>query len=187
MTTLSGIEAAWLFITLAGLIISAANLMDALDSYQIAKRAKLNQAVKLVMAAEHARMELTYLLIHALFFAIGFVAALSPPSPTSLDVASSRIALLAAILIPAAFFTVQIAMIVNSLIVRRDRKYLMAQRLITVEEARHTRQLKPETLAILERLAAQSEALERMLLQEAEEAASALEVPPAGTPETKQE
>jgi hypothetical protein len=149
MSTLSAVEAIWLLVTLLGMDASRVNLADAMDSYQVARKAGSNQLAKQLVAFEHVRMEITYLLTHLLFLVIGLVAAFSYAVPDS-------------IFLQAAFFIVQIAMIVNSWIVRRDRKYLMAQRLIVDNATR----LRPETIAILERLAAKSEALEKQLAEE---------------------
>jgi hypothetical protein len=151
VSTLSVVEAIWLIITVVGLDASRVNLADAVDSYQMTRRPG-NHPSKQIVAFEHVRMEITYLMTHLLFLAIGLAAAASS-------------AAMGSIFLPAAFFIVQIAMIVNSWIVRRDRKYLMAQRLIVDNATR----LRPETIAILERLAAKSEALEKRLAEESSE------------------
>lgn len=185
-STVSAIELLWIIISLGGLIASSSNFMNAWDSYQVAKASRNGRTIKMIVSAEHIRAEVIYLLIHSLYIGVGWLASLTPPAPAPTDIATSRVVLVVAILVPAAFFIVQIAMIVNSLIVRRDRQYLLSQRLVMVEG----RQLKPETLAILERLASHSEALERLLLQEAEERANAVEKPvlePLESPEQRQD
>lgn len=133
MNTLSVTELVWLLITLAGLVISAANLMDASDSVTIANHSQgdpLLKRIKQSIAGEHVRVEITYMLVHGLFLIIGSVAALNPPVPPPDGLVASRPVLIAAVLVPAAFFIVQIAMIVNSWMIRKTRKYIVNLRVL---------------------------------------------------------
>lgn len=135
LNTLSIIELLWIIITLVGLVVSGANLIDASDSSEVASKSQAKEpgemvlkAIKVAIAAEHVRAEGIYLATHTLFFVIGFVAALAPPSPRPEGLAMSAPMIVAAVVVPVAFFAVQIAMIVNSLRVRKTRKYIVGLR-----------------------------------------------------------
>lgn len=118
--TLSPLEAIWLLVSLVGLVLSAANAMDAFDDWNLAHLAKLQSEG--MVAADALRGELTRVMVHSLFFGVGALAAITPGQ----DVGASVIA---ALLVPGAFFVVQLAMIVNSLLARKTRKMLLKERL----------------------------------------------------------
>lgn len=118
--TLSPLEAVWLLVSLAGLVLSAANAMDAFDDWSLAHLAKLQSEG--MVAADALRAEITRVMVHSLFFGIGALAAVTPGQ----DVGAS---IIAALLVPGAFFAVQLTMIVNSLLARKTRKMLLKERL----------------------------------------------------------
>lgn len=138
MSTLSVIEFLWIIITLFGLVVSAANSIDSFDSSEVANKAPAREPgeivlkqIKVAIAVEHVRAEGIYLGIHSLFFVIGFVAALTPPAPRVDSAAMSAPMILAAIVVPIAFFAVQIAMIANSVQVRKTRKHIISLRALS--------------------------------------------------------
>jgi hypothetical protein len=126
---MSLLELIWHLVTLGGLVITSANLMDASDDRRFASRSRYNATIKQIVAAEHLRFEITYLLVHTLFYGLGLLAAQTPPAPNYDTISTSRLIFVVGVLLPSAFYIVQIAMITNSIMSRRTRKRLILQRL----------------------------------------------------------
>jgi hypothetical protein len=126
MNTVTPIELWWIILSLLGAIISAANLMDAIDDRTFAQQWGTED--ERLVAADMLRTEATRVLCHLLFLAVGADAALLPSSPEAENLVALPV--LALLFVPVAFFVVQLAMITNSLFARVTRKRLVRQRLL---------------------------------------------------------
>lgn len=133
--TLSIIELLWIAITTLGLVVSAANLMDAQESAEVAAKIpareqgdRILKQIKVAVATEHVRAEYIYLAIHSAFFIIGGIAVISPPGHSADSETTSIPMIAAAILVPVVFFAFQIAMVINSRYVRKTRRFIIGLR-----------------------------------------------------------